>query len=164
MRDDHQVGQKITPLLMYTGPVAGKAKEAIALYTGIFPASKVDMLAAYEKGEGDQAGFLKHARFMLCGRGFMAMDSSMKHDFNFNEAISLLVRCDRQNGLRTIRSRPRTNRDRSKHEARRRRLERSPCQRIRLSIRQRAPMWAQEMDRIPSESGLCRGRQSEVPL
>jgi predicted 3-demethylubiquinone-9 3-methyltransferase (glyoxalase superfamily) len=54
------------------------------------------MLAAYEKGEGDQEGFLKHARFRLYGQGFMAMDSSRKHDFNFNEAISLLVLCDSQ--------------------------------------------------------------------
>jgi predicted 3-demethylubiquinone-9 3-methyltransferase (glyoxalase superfamily) len=29
MSEHHQVGQKITPLLMYTGPVAGKAREAI---------------------------------------------------------------------------------------------------------------------------------------
>jgi predicted 3-demethylubiquinone-9 3-methyltransferase (glyoxalase superfamily) len=99
MSEHHQVRQKITPLLMYAGPVTGKAKEAIAFYTGVFPASKVDMLAAYEKGEGDQEGFLKHARFMLCGQGFMAMDSSMKHDFNFNEAISLLVHCDSQDEI-----------------------------------------------------------------
>jgi predicted 3-demethylubiquinone-9 3-methyltransferase (glyoxalase superfamily) len=96
MSEHHQVGQKITPLLMYTGLVAGKTKEAIAFYTEIFPASKVDMIAGYEKGEGDQEGFLKHARFRLCGQGFMAMDSSRKHDFNFNEAISLLVLCDSQ--------------------------------------------------------------------
>lgn len=99
MSEYHRLGQKITPLLMYTGPVAGKAREAIAFHTGIFPASKIDMLAAYEKGEGDQEGFLKHARFMLCGQGFMAMDSSMKHDFNFNEAISLVVRCDAQDEI-----------------------------------------------------------------
>src|SRR5262249_8664155 len=40
MSEYHPVGQKITPLLMYTGPVAGKAQDAIAFYTGIFPASK----------------------------------------------------------------------------------------------------------------------------
>jgi predicted 3-demethylubiquinone-9 3-methyltransferase (glyoxalase superfamily) len=99
MSEYHRLGQKITPLLMFTGPVAGKAKEAIAFYTGIFPASKIDMLAAYEKGEGDQEGLLKHARFKLCGRGVMAMDSSMKHDFNFNEAISLVVQCDAQDEI-----------------------------------------------------------------
>jgi predicted 3-demethylubiquinone-9 3-methyltransferase (glyoxalase superfamily) len=94
--EHHQAGQKITPLLMYTGPVTGKAREAIDFYTGIFPNSKVDMLAAYAKGEGDQEGFLKHARFALCGQRFMAMDSSMKHGFRFNEAISLLVQCNSQ--------------------------------------------------------------------
>jgi predicted 3-demethylubiquinone-9 3-methyltransferase (glyoxalase superfamily) len=96
MSDQHRVGQKITPLLMYTGRVAGKTKEALGFYTKIFPDSKLDMLVAYGKGEGDQEGFLKHARFTLCGQGFMAMDSSAKHDFNFNEAVSLLVLCDSQ--------------------------------------------------------------------
>lgn len=96
MSEHHQLGQKITPLLMYTGAMAGKARAAIALYSEIFPDSKVDLLSAYAKGEGDQEGFLKHARFRLFGQGFMAMDSSMKHDFNFNEAISLLVLCDSQ--------------------------------------------------------------------
>ena len=96
MSEHHQAAQKITPFLMYTGRVAGKAREAIALYTEIFPDAHADLLVAYAKGEGDQEGFLKHARFRLFGQGFMAMDSSMKHDFNFNEAISLLVLCDSQ--------------------------------------------------------------------
>jgi predicted 3-demethylubiquinone-9 3-methyltransferase (glyoxalase superfamily) len=96
MSEHPQVGRKITPLLMYTGSATGKAKEAIEFYTGIFPNSKIDMLAAYEKGEGDQEGFLKHARFTLCGLRFMAMDSSVKHEFNFNEAISFLVSCNSQ--------------------------------------------------------------------
>jgi len=96
MSEPHEVSQKITPLLMYTGPVTGKAKEAIEFYAGIFPNSKVDMLTAYGKGEGDHPGFLKHARFRLCGQRFMAMDSSLQHGFNFNEAISLLVLCNSQ--------------------------------------------------------------------
>src|SRR5882724_9132383 len=35
--EHHQLTQKITPLLMFTGSVAGKTKEAIEMYTGIFP-------------------------------------------------------------------------------------------------------------------------------
>ncbi len=81
---------------MFTKGGAGKAREAIETYTGIFPNSTLDMVAPYAKGEGDTEGFVKHARFTLDGRSFMAMDSSGPHDFTFNEAISFIVSCDTQ--------------------------------------------------------------------
>ena len=92
----HTMAQKITPLLMFTKAVAGKTKEAIAYYASIFPDSKTEMLVPYERGEGDTEGFMKHARFTLCGQHFMAMDSSGPHDFTFNEALSFVVNCDTQ--------------------------------------------------------------------
>lgn len=94
--ENHQMEQKITPLLMFTKETAGKAKEAIEAYTSIFPNSKTEMLVPYAKGEGDQEGFIKHARFTLAGRNFMAMDSSGSHEFIFNEAISLIINCETQ--------------------------------------------------------------------
>jgi predicted 3-demethylubiquinone-9 3-methyltransferase (glyoxalase superfamily) len=96
MSENHKLEQKITPLLMFTQDKAGKAKEAIEDYTKIFSNSKVEMMVPYEKGEGDKEGFIKHSRFTLEGVHFMAMDSSGKHDFVFNEAISLMVYCDTQ--------------------------------------------------------------------
>ncbi len=96
LSEHHQMVQKITPLLMFTKDKAGKAKQAIADYTSIFPDAKTEMLMEYAKNEGDQEGFIKHARFTLCGQGFMAMDSSGPHDFIFNEAISFIVHCDNQ--------------------------------------------------------------------
>jgi len=92
----HKLEQKITPMLMFTQDKAGKAKEAIEAYTSIFPDSKVEMFVPYEKGEGDIEGFIKHSRFTLNGQGFMAMDSSAKHEFVFNEAISFIVNCETQ--------------------------------------------------------------------
>ncbi len=88
--------QKITPLLMYTCAVAGKAREAADFYTSIFPNSAIEVMMPYEKGEGDQEGSIKHGRFTLAGQQFMAMDSSAPHEFNFNEAVSLVVNCDTQ--------------------------------------------------------------------
>jgi predicted 3-demethylubiquinone-9 3-methyltransferase (glyoxalase superfamily) len=88
--------QQITPLLMFTGVVAGKAKEAAEYYASVFPSSSVDAMIPYEKGDGDQDGFIKHGRFTLSGQGFMSMDSSIEHDFNFNEAVSFVVSCDTQ--------------------------------------------------------------------
>ncbi|HEY6191658.1 MAG TPA: VOC family protein, partial [Bacteroidota bacterium] len=74
--DDHDVKQKITPLLMFTKGVAGKAKEALEAYTRIFPNSNIGMVVPYTKDEGDKEGFIKHSRFTLAGKLFMAMDSS----------------------------------------------------------------------------------------
>lgn len=91
------VGQKISPALMFTEAQHGKAEEAIGLYTSIFENSGVNLLARYEEGEGDPAvGTIKHAQFRLDGHVFMAMDSSYSHGFSFNEAISFVVHCQTQ--------------------------------------------------------------------
>lgn len=92
--EHHQMEQKITPMLMFTGTNSGKTKEAIALYTEIFPDSKTDMLVPYEKDEGDVEGYIKHSRFTLAGHLFMAMDSSAEHKFTFSEAFSFIINCD----------------------------------------------------------------------
>ena len=94
--EHHKLEQKITPLLMFTKDVAGKTKEAIDTYTSIFPNSKTEMIVPYTKEDGDKEWFIKHSRFTLAGQHFMAMDSSMPHDFSFNEAISFVVNCDTQ--------------------------------------------------------------------
>ena len=94
--EHHKLEQKITPLLMFTKDVAGKTKEAIETYTSIFTNSKTEMVVPYTKDDGDKEGFIKHSRFTLDGKNFMAMDSSLQHDFTFNEAISFVVNCDTQ--------------------------------------------------------------------
>ena len=93
LSEHHKMTQKITPLLMFTQDGAGKAKEAMEQYVGIFPNSKVEMAVPYESGDGDKEGYIKHARFVLNNQNFMAMDSSGPHDFIFNEAISFVVHC-----------------------------------------------------------------------
>lgn len=92
----HSYAQKITPFLMFTGPVAGKAKEAIDFYTNIFPNSKTNTVVNYQEGDGDKVGFIKHSQFTLNNQLFMAIDSSLDHKFIFNEAISLIINCDTQ--------------------------------------------------------------------
>ncbi len=94
--EHHQTAQKITPMLMFTQTMAGKAKEAIETYANIFPDSAVDMLVPYTKDDADTEGFIKHSRFTLSGQHFMAMDSSIGHAFTFNEAVSLIVNCEDQ--------------------------------------------------------------------
>ena len=88
--------QKITPALMFTQSMAGKAEEAMKLYTSLFPNSGVVDISRYEKGEPDVEGTVKHGRFLLNGQLFVAMDSSAAHAFAFSEAVSISVSCHTQ--------------------------------------------------------------------
>jgi len=91
------VGQKITPSLMFTGAICGKAEEAARFYTSLFGGSSVGGILHYGPGEKpDHEGSLKHGSFTLEGQGFAAMDSAYDHGFSFNEAISLMVFCANQ--------------------------------------------------------------------
>lgn len=88
--------QKIIPALMFTQSVAGKAEEAMQLYTSVFPNAEIKDISRYEKGEGDVEGTVKHGRFLLNGQMFVAMDSSAPHAFTFGEGVSISVSCDTQ--------------------------------------------------------------------
>ncbi|WP_321418218.1 VOC family protein [uncultured Methanomethylovorans sp.] len=97
---DRKFTQKITPTLMFTGDVCGKAEEAINTYTSVFSNSKVGDILRYVAGEGpDKEGTIQHASFMLEGQEFAAMDSAYEHSFTFNEAISFIVYCDTQDEI-----------------------------------------------------------------
>ncbi len=90
------VGQKYTPVLMFTGEQNGRAEEAIQFYVSVFDGSSITGIARYEKDGNDTEGNISHAQFNLGKQVFMAMDSSQSHAFTFNEAISLVVECKNQ--------------------------------------------------------------------
>jgi predicted 3-demethylubiquinone-9 3-methyltransferase (glyoxalase superfamily) len=90
------VGQQFTPTLMFTGEQQGNAGKAVQFYTSVFDNSSVVGILHYGKDDEDEEGTIKHAQFILDGTVFMAMDSSMSHDFKFNEAISFVVNCNTQ--------------------------------------------------------------------
>lgn len=89
--------QKINPLLMFTGRQSGKAKEAILFYTSLFQQSEIIDLVHYAEGQSEPVENVVHARFSLNDEEFLAMDSSLKHDFNFTPAVSFMVYCKTQN-------------------------------------------------------------------
>jgi predicted 3-demethylubiquinone-9 3-methyltransferase (glyoxalase superfamily) len=94
---DREITQKITPTLMFVGDVSGKAEEAITFYSSVFRDAEVGDIMRYGSGEEpDKEGTVRHASFGLEGYEFAAMDSARDHRFSFNEAISFLVYCDRQ--------------------------------------------------------------------
>jgi predicted 3-demethylubiquinone-9 3-methyltransferase (glyoxalase superfamily) len=90
----------IAPSLLFTGSVCGKAEEATQFYQSVFKNSKQGVVARYPKGlEPDKEGTLMFSDFMLEGQWFAAMDSAHKHNFGFNEAISLMVSCTDQDEI-----------------------------------------------------------------
>jgi predicted 3-demethylubiquinone-9 3-methyltransferase (glyoxalase superfamily) len=94
---DIAFSQKITPTLMFAGEQYGKAEAAINFYTKIFNNASTGNILRYAEGmQPDKAGTIQHADFVLEGQHFAAMDSARVHDFNFNEAISLMVECNSQ--------------------------------------------------------------------
>lgn len=91
-----EIGQAVCPCLMFTKTQAGKAEQAIRQYTKIFPDAQMLGIARYTEEEPEETGNIKHAQFHLARQVFMAMDSSLVHEFSFNEGISLVVPCETQ--------------------------------------------------------------------
>ena len=83
--------QKITPHLWFDR----EALEAIEMYTHIFPDGIIDSIKRYGAGQGPE-GKVVHGRFSLAGLDLVAMDGHGRHEFTFNEAISLVVNCKDQ--------------------------------------------------------------------
>ncbi|MGO8692994.1 MAG: VOC family protein [Rectinemataceae bacterium] len=88
---------RITPTMMFVGGNCGKAEEAAKLYIAVFRDSALGQVNRYGPNmEPNAPEMVSHLGFRLEGQGFAAMDSAAKHDFNFTEAISLLIYCDTQ--------------------------------------------------------------------
>ena len=91
------VGQKITPCLLFVGNQYGRAEEAINYYSSIFKNAAMDGILRYGKNESpDQEGKVKHAQLGLNGQKFMFMESAQAHQFSFTEGVSLTIHCETQ--------------------------------------------------------------------
>lgn len=94
---DREIEQRITPTLLFTGEVCGRAEEAMQFYASVFAGSQIGEILRYGAGEEpDREGTVKYAGFTLQGQQFAAMDSAHAHQFGFSEAISLMVQCRTQ--------------------------------------------------------------------
>jgi predicted 3-demethylubiquinone-9 3-methyltransferase (glyoxalase superfamily) len=85
----------IVPALMFVKENSGKARSAIEKYISIFPDSSTGNMFPYGEGH-EHPTHLMYADFRLAGQTFAAMDSGNMHEFNFTEAISLVVTCENQ--------------------------------------------------------------------
>lgn len=87
----------IVPSLMFVKEMAGKAEEAMNFYLSVFKDTKPGIVARYPAGmEPDKEGTIMFADFMLENQWFAAMDSAGPHNFDFNEAVSFIVNCEKQ--------------------------------------------------------------------
>lgn len=97
MQVDEVPEQRIVPTLLFVGDVAGRAEEAMELYTSVFPDAKTHQVMRYGPDAApDAEGTVQYAHLTLADHQLAVMDSAHDHDFGFNEAISFLVRCDDQ--------------------------------------------------------------------
>jgi predicted 3-demethylubiquinone-9 3-methyltransferase (glyoxalase superfamily) len=88
---------RIIPALLFTEGAYGKAEEAVDFYASVFKDSKKGTLAYYPAGmPGEKEGTVMFADVKLDGVWIAAMDSAHEHGFTFNEAVSLIVRCENQ--------------------------------------------------------------------
>jgi predicted 3-demethylubiquinone-9 3-methyltransferase (glyoxalase superfamily) len=91
------VGQKVTPSLLFVGDQYGRAEEAINYYSSVFKNAVSDSLHRYSKNDApEQEGKVKHAQVELNGQKFMFMDSAQAHNFTFTEGVSLTIHCETQ--------------------------------------------------------------------
>ena len=86
----------VVPSMMFTQKNNGKVNEAIKYYTAMFSSSSIDSVSKYEKEDQDIEGNVKYSRFRLNDVVFSAMESSLPHQFTFNEAVSFMITVDTQ--------------------------------------------------------------------
>jgi predicted 3-demethylubiquinone-9 3-methyltransferase (glyoxalase superfamily) len=87
----------IIPALMFVNEKCGKAEEAINFYLSVFKDSKQGAMMKYPSTtEAGKEATVMFADFKLLDTWLAAMDGAGKHDFDFNEAVSIIVHCDDQ--------------------------------------------------------------------
>lgn len=95
--DNGEITQKITPNLLFSNNVCGKAEEAVRYYAEIFEDSEIGFISRYGEGEAEVSmAKVNYAVFKLCNMAFSAMDNAFNADFNFNEAFSFMINCEDQ--------------------------------------------------------------------
>jgi predicted 3-demethylubiquinone-9 3-methyltransferase (glyoxalase superfamily) len=86
----------IVPSLMFVGKNCGKAEEATDQYISVFSGTR-GTIARYPAGmEPDKEGTIMYTDFAIAGQWFASMDSAHKHEFQFSEGVSLIIKCKDQ--------------------------------------------------------------------
>lgn len=95
--DNGQAAQKLTPCLLFSNEVSGRAEEAIKYYTEVFENSETGIISRYKEGEAASSNAkINYGAFKLSGLDFVVMDNTFEAEFGFNEAFSFIVNCENQ--------------------------------------------------------------------
>lgn len=87
----------ITPALLFTGDVCGKAEEAGEFYRSVFEGSRAGNIIRWPADMAPKReGTVMFSDFQLDNTWIAAMDSAQPHPFGFNESVSFMVYCDNQ--------------------------------------------------------------------
>ncbi|HWK24540.1 MAG TPA: VOC family protein [Ureibacillus sp.] len=98
--ENNLTAQKITPNLLFSGDSCGKTEEALTFYTELFTNSGIEFISKYGPGKAaTPKAKINYAAFKLSNLSFSAMDNGNDVDFNFNEAFSLIVKCQDQHEI-----------------------------------------------------------------
>jgi predicted 3-demethylubiquinone-9 3-methyltransferase (glyoxalase superfamily) len=101
-KPDGEPRPAIIPSLLFVGNRCGKAEEAINFYLKVFKNPEMGAIHRYGKDQApDKEGTVMFADFLLENVWFAAMDSAGEHKFDFNEAVSFIVRCADQGEIDT---------------------------------------------------------------
>lgn len=92
-----EITHPFAPTIMYGEKQQGKCKEAIDLFSKVFPDFKSDGVMEYP--EGPMKGQVMHSQFWLNKNIMMAMDSGVEQVQSFNETISLVIECKDQKSI-----------------------------------------------------------------
>ena len=88
---------------MFVGDKAGKAEEAMRLYTSLFKNSEIKSVQKYESDEpGGKKGMVKYAIFTIAGQEYIANDSTGLHQFTFTPSISIFVNCESEAEINSL--------------------------------------------------------------
>ena len=84
----------LIPSLMFANDNVNRAAEALDNYTSTFADSRIGNVARYDAAQGEVAeGSVMFGEFAVGDQWFAVMDSPVRHEFDFNEGVSLQVEC-----------------------------------------------------------------------
>lgn len=93
------MSSKILTFLLFSGEQHGKAEEAVKFYTNLFDDSEILDIEYYKSNDPEPEGTVKQAHFTLNGQRFVAKDSHLKHNFDFNPSISFFIESDSEKDI-----------------------------------------------------------------
>ena len=94
---------KISTFLTFVGDQCGKAREALHLYTSIFPNSEIKSITHYAEGEaGGTPELIKYGVFTLNGIEYMVSESNYNHAWSFSPAVSLYINDHSEDIIKSI--------------------------------------------------------------